>query len=169
VSGFCVTDVSVVPFDKRNSLLVLNLKIRQDWEFDRMNVFIFLTIGTLLTLVDICQNARESMPVYQMVQRFFNWIDESEETRSVLELGSRARSGSTNRAHFSKKHRYTGVDFMDGENVDIVADAHSLSDHFKPDSIDAIFAISVFEHLAIPWKTAIEINHIMRVRGRAMF
>jgi len=134
-----------------------------------MNVFIFLTIGTLLTLVDICQNARESMPVYQMVQRFFNWIDESEETRSVLELGSRARSGSTNRAHFSKKHRYTGVDFMDGENVDIVADAHSLSDHFKPDSIDAIFAISVFEHLAIPWKTAIEINHIMRVRGRAMF
>ena len=156
-------------FDQKTSILILNPKIRKGWEIDQINVFIHLKNGRLLTLVDISNHARERMAPYQIVRRYFDWIDESPEPLSVLELGSRARSGNTNRNQISNRHHYTGVDLCEGENVDIVADAHSLSDHFKPDSIDAVFAISVFEHLAMPWKAAIELNRIMRMGAIAMF
>ncbi|MDA0347445.1 MAG: hypothetical protein O3C43_02210 [Verrucomicrobia bacterium] len=156
-------------FDQKTTILSLNPKIRRGWEIDRINVFIHLKNGTLLTLVDISNHAREGMAPYQIVQRFFDWIDESQEPLSILELGSRARSGNTNRGQFSDRHHYTGVDLLEGENVNIVADVHSLSDYFKPDSIDGIFGISVFEHLAMPWKAAIELNRIMRMGARAMF
>jgi hypothetical protein len=84
----------------------------------------------------------------------------------VLEIGSRARSGLIRRQLFEGKE-YTGIDVLDGPNVDVVGDAHLLSAHLRPESFDAVYSISTFEHLAMPWKVAIELNKVLRTGGIA--
>jgi hypothetical protein len=84
----------------------------------------------------------------------------------VLEIGSRARSGVIRKAKFEGK-QYTGIDILEGPNVDVVGDAHQLSAHFGPASFDAVFSIWTFEHLAMPWKVAVELNHVLREGGVA--
>jgi SAM-dependent methyltransferase len=84
---------------------------------------------------------------------------------TVVEIGSRARSGNVYTAGFRSDTRYTGVDIIAGENVHLVADAHDLSAHLQADSFDGAFSISVFEHLAMPWKVAVELNRVLKTGG----
>jgi SAM-dependent methyltransferase len=86
----------------------------------------------------------------------------------ILEIGSRARSGIIRRQRFEGK-QYQGIDVLEGENVDVVGDAHSLSRYFAPESFDAVYSVSTFEHLAMPWKVAVELNKILRPGGIAYF
>lgn len=88
-------------------------------------------------------------------------------TGSLLEIGSRARSGSIYRGWFPDATKYVGFDVTEGENVDIVGDAHHLS-RYITDKFDHIFSIAVFEHLYMPWKVAIEMNRVMKVGGTAL-
>ena len=60
---------------------------------------------------------------------------------------------------------YVGLDILPGPNVDIVGDAHQLSAMFPARSFAAVFSTSVFEHLAMPWKVAIELNRVLDVGG----
>lgn len=83
-----------------------------------------------------------------------------------MEIGSRARSGNTYHKLVAPNAIYTGLDVMDGPNVDIVGDAHHLSRH-APGPYDFIFSISVFEHLLMPWKVALEMNAVLRTGGIA--
>jgi hypothetical protein len=85
----------------------------------------------------------------------------------VLEIGSRARSGHVRREMLGDVD-YVGVDIVDGPNTDVVADAHELSRHFEPESFDAVFSFSTFEHLAMPWKVAVEINKVLKVGGKVL-
>ena len=83
----------------------------------------------------------------------------------VLEIGSRVVTGSNYRSQF-KNAEYTGFDYYNGENVDIVGDAHKLSEYFnKDEKFDIIFSSSVFEHLAMPWLLPIEISKLLKVGG----
>ncbi len=84
---------------------------------------------------------------------------------AVLEIGSRAVSDTTVRALFPATVRYVGFDLLPGPNVDVTGDAHELSSHFPPESFDAVFSRSVFEHLLMPWKAILEINHVLKVGG----
>jgi SAM-dependent methyltransferase len=79
---------------------------------------------------------------------------------SLVEIGSRARSGVTYRDWFPAGIRYVGVDVTAGDNVDIVADAHHLTDVVR-ERFDFAFSMAVFEHLLIPWKVALELNAIL--------
>jgi hypothetical protein len=63
---------------------------------------------------------------------------------------------------------YTVFDILDGENVDVVGDAHNLSDFFEAAAFDYIVSTSVFEHLSMPWKVAIEMNRVLKIGGQAM-
>lgn len=83
----------------------------------------------------------------------------------VLEIGSRAVSGNTYRGFLQGEHRYTGFDFHTGPNVDVVGDAHQLGSVFEANRFDAVFSISVFEHLALPWQVVVEINKVMKKGG----
>lgn len=80
---------------------------------------------------------------------------------TVLEIGSRARSGNTYRDMVHEGASYTGIDVANGPNVDVVGDAHHLS-RYVQGPFNAIFSISVFEHLLMPWKVALEMNKVMR-------
>ncbi|MCB1124715.1 MAG: methyltransferase domain-containing protein [Verrucomicrobiae bacterium] len=61
--------------------------------------------------------------------------------------------------------KYTGFDILAGPNVDITGDIHRLSAYFPKNSVDVIFSMSVFEHLAMPWKAVIEMNRVLKPGG----
>jgi SAM-dependent methyltransferase len=82
----------------------------------------------------------------------------------VLDIGGRARSGVARRQHFPDVD-YTVLDILPGDNVDIVGDAHELSRFFPPEHFGAIFSVSVFEHILVPWKVVLEINKVMKTGG----
>ncbi len=83
----------------------------------------------------------------------------------VLEIGSRNVSGANLRHKFANA-QYTGFDLYDGENVDIVGDAHALSTYFPGgEKFDLIFSSAVFEHLYMPWLVAQEIQKLLKVGG----
>ncbi len=84
--------------------------------------------------------------------------------RSVLEIGSRARSGITRRDLFTGLD-YVGIDILPGENVDLVGDAHEVSRLVGGRTFDAVFSIFTFEHLLMPWKVAVEINRVLNPGG----
>lgn len=84
----------------------------------------------------------------------------------ILEVGSReVTQNSTLRKDFNNAH-YTGFDYKSGPNVDIVGDAHSLSNYFNNDEeFDLIFSSATFEHFDRPWIVAEEIAKLLRVGG----
>lgn len=85
----------------------------------------------------------------------------------VLELGSRVVSpgSSSRRPHFGPNVRYTGFDYYPDSNTDVVGDAHQLAAYFPNRRFNAIFSVSVFEHLAMPWLVALEINKALEIGG----
>jgi len=84
---------------------------------------------------------------------------------SMLEIGSRARSGVIRRGLAPSAWKYVGLDIAPGPNVDVVGDAHELSRLLSPNSFDAAMSLSVFEHLAMPWKVVIELNRVLKPGG----
>ena len=73
----------------------------------------------------------------------------------LLEVGARARSGLVRRDWAPAGWGYSGFDIMAGPNVDVVGDAHALSRHYAAEEFDAVMALSVLEHLLMPWKFVI--------------
>lgn len=98
-----------------------------------------------------------------MEDRFIGMVRETE--GSLLEIGSRARSGNSYRKWFPNEIDYMGLDVTDGENVDIVGDAHDIPTDRQ---FDHMFSVSVFEHLLMPWKVALEMNRCMKLGGTAL-
>jgi hypothetical protein len=87
---------------------------------------------------------------------------------NVLEIGSRARSGISRRNLFPASCNYTGFDIVAGENVSCVGDAHALSRILPRNHFDAVFSVSVWEHLSMPWLVSLELNKVMKVGAIAM-
>jgi len=106
-------------------------------------------------------NYLERDPLHRLFNFFFGMTRERG-TKDLLEIGSRARSGNVYKELIGEGVKYTGLDIVSGPNVDIVGDAHQLSSLVRRNSVDAIFSISTFEHLSMPWKVAIEMNRVMR-------
>lgn len=88
----------------------------------------------------------------------------NKEGMDILEVGSREVQDSI-RSLFSKAN-YTGFDLYAGANVDVVGDAHKLSDYFKENQkFDLIVSLYVFEHLAMPWVVAEEMMKMLKPGG----
>ena len=81
---------------------------------------------------------------------------------TVLEIGSRKRSGNAKTSRLPDDAQYVGFDIAAGDNVDVVGDAHFMSHHLPNNYFDFVFSISTFEHLLMPWKVAIELNAVMK-------
>ena len=98
---------------------------------------------------------------------FSDFLDAARQRESprILEIGSRNVTGVTRRDLFGQDASYTGFDIVAGENVDVVGDVHKLSSSVEPDSFDLVFAVSVFEHVLMPWKAILEINRILKQGG----
>ena len=84
---------------------------------------------------------------------------------NILEVGSWNVTGSNRRQFFSHAN-YVGFDYYDGENVDVVGDAHKLSYYFEDEEkFDLIFSSAVFEHLHMPWVAAEQISKLLKPGG----
>lgn len=103
-------------------------------------------------------------PYHLLYQKFIQLLSHYH-SGQVLEIGSRNRSGVVRKSIIPTDMKYVGFDILPGDNVDVVGDAHSLSTIFSPGSFDAIFSMSVFEHLLMPWKVIIEMNRVMKTGG----
>jgi len=97
---------------------------------------------------------------HALYRRFLAMLEEKGDGR-LLEIGSRARSGTIQTSHFPANWTYTGVDLIKGPNVDIVGDAHRLSQLLSDVRFDAVVSISVLEHILMPWRFAIELNRVL--------
>lgn len=83
----------------------------------------------------------------------------------ILEIGSREVISASVWKASVPDCDYVGFDVLPGNNVDVVGDAHKLSDYFEPESFDAVIALAVFEHLAMPWVVAEEITRVLKPGG----
>lgn len=83
----------------------------------------------------------------------------------ILEIGSREVVSASIWKYFVPNCDYVGFDVLPGKNVDVVGDAHKLSEHFEPESFDVVIALAVFEHLAMPWVVAEEIEKVLKPGG----
>jgi len=84
----------------------------------------------------------------------------------LLDIGGRARS----RIQKSEEYPHCDVtvfDIIADPGVDVVGDAHEMSRHLPADHFDFAMSLSVFEHLLMPWKVAVEMNRVMRTGGIA--
>lgn len=115
------------------------------------------------------QGSSPQTPTYTDVSNLFNEFVQivNENHFNILEIGSRIVSpGScSKRPLFFGAESYTGFDIYPDSNTDVVGDAHKLSQYFGDRKFDAVFSLSVFEHLAMPWVVAKEINKVMKVGG----
>lgn len=83
----------------------------------------------------------------------------------ILEIGSREVTGESDARRRFSNAEYVGFDFYPGPNVDVVGDAHRLSQYFSDQKFDVIYSSAVFEHFAMPWVVATEIARILKVGG----
>lgn len=108
-------------------------------------------------------------PFRNFVPDFFETYVKPESVKTVLEIGSRARSGANNRdIYVPKEKEFTGIDITAGDAVDVVCDAHKLSEHLEKDKYDVVYSLNVFEHLLMPWKVVLELNKVMKNNGVVM-
>lgn len=103
-------------------------------------------------------------PFHAVFSEFIS-LTKQEPSSSILEIGSRNVTGTTHRSVFSHCADYVGLDILPGDGVDVVGDAHKLSECFPLERFNCVYSVSVFEHLLFPWKVVLEINKVMRPEG----
>jgi SAM-dependent methyltransferase len=106
------------------------------------------------------QRKRPDDPYHAVFADFIARANERSGYR-VLELGARGSQVDPRLRGFSE---YVGFDIHPGPNVDVVGDVHALSHHVSG-QFDAVYSISTFEHLAMPWKAVLEINAVLAEGG----
>jgi hypothetical protein len=86
---------------------------------------------------------------------------------TVLEIGARAVGDQTASvaAALGPACRFIGFDIHAAPGVDIVGDAHALSQYVEPGTVDGVMSEAVLEHLQVPWLVAAQINRVLRVGG----
>lgn len=116
-------------------------------------------------LVDLCKDRISRYPSLDLGHRFKAQMNAQPQAR-MLDIGGRARSGVDRSREFNVGE-YVVLDVLPGENVNVVGDAHELSKFFPPRHFDAVYSISVFEHLMMPWTVVVEINKVLKPGGLA--
>lgn len=142
--------------------------LMQSHQFDYFNLLLVFTIDNgeqieveLTSLVAERASIRNSN---HLEQQFKEYLDTLARRPKLLDIGGRDRSG-VDRSKSFPDCETTVLDIIEGQNVNVVADAHEMSQVFEQNSFDAVFSVSVFEHLLMPWKVALEINKVLKPGG----
>jgi hypothetical protein len=123
--------------------------------------------GALASLPFIFSQNQIKKPEFVSHSKWIDYLSNNFNKKGlrILEIGSRNVTGANWRDKFSNAD-YIGFDFYDGENVDVVGDAHKLSSYFEENiKFDLIFCSAVFEHLHMPWVAAVEIQKLLKIDG----
>lgn len=152
-------EVAIAP-DAKEHRFTITGELPAGGTADRLEVVLRRGCASM-RVTDLIGPRLQTDPFHALERRFYAEADR----RRLLEIGSRARSGNSRRERFTGE--YVGLDIVEGPNVDVVGDAHRLSTFLEPGSFGAIYTLSVFEHLAMPWKVAVEMNRILEPGGIA--
>ena len=84
----------------------------------------------------------------------------------ALELGTRrwGLEPTHHRALFPDSCAFTMTDYMDGQDVDVVSDAHDFKE-FPDEQFEGVFSASTFEHIQFPWVAAGALFRIIKPGG----
>ena len=99
---------------------------------------------------------------------FKNTYLNSNDNLEILDVGSLDTSGNNYnyKSIFSNPNwTYTGLDFEEGENVDIVVDNIYNWFNVSDNSYDVVICGQLFEHLAFFWIIMSEIDRVLRPGG----
>jgi SAM-dependent methyltransferase len=88
--------------------------------------------------------------------------------RNFLEVGGRGEASGIVRTLLGSEWQYRAMDIHPGPNVDLVGDAHHLSELLPAQSVDVVYSSNVMEHFLAPWRFVVEANHVLRVGGLFM-
>lgn|SRR3990167_572722 len=99
---------------------------------------------------------------YQIVIDFFR---EHPELETLLDIGSRDVGSGHIRNHVPSNVKYTGADMIDGDNVDIVVNAHELLTKFQPESFDVVTCFDTLEHDDEFWVSWEQIKQVVKKGG----
>jgi hypothetical protein len=124
---------------------------------------------SVLSAVNLLRSRNTSDdPVHLVFHRFVDhWASVAGEVQ-LLEIGSRLGPRSGRVRDLFPGVSIVGFDVHPGPSVDVVGDAHSLAAHFPPATFDGAYSISVFEHLAMPWKVVVDLNTVLK-QGALVF
>lgn len=127
-------------------------------------VFTFDKKTIKINLVDIFIDANNTQN--DIHEKFIKIIDKIKKPR-LLDIGGRARSGLL-RSKLFNNCETTVIDIIKDDGVDVAIDAHIMSSALPNNFFDACISVSVFEHLIMPWKVALEMNKVLKKGGIAM-
>jgi len=144
----------------------LRVDLGDGFEMEQPSLLLTYTDGTQTVFENIGQEESHAGLGHRLFPIFLHKVA-AMPSGNFLEIGSRARSGITRRDHIPASWEYTGFDIKAGENVDVVGDAHVLSTLLPHNHYHAVMSVSVFEHLLMPWKVALEMNKVMAQGGFA--
>ena len=125
-------------------------------------IFVIGSITKRIALQELLSET-QARQITGMTKTFFDMANHPDVQR-ILDVGGRARSQVDRSLGFPGKD-VTVLDVLPGDNVTIVGDAHELSSILPAAYFDAFMSVSVFEHLLMPWKVAIEINRVLKPGG----
>jgi hypothetical protein len=114
--------------------------------------------------IDTLNRNLEADPFHKLFPRFQEMV-RLLDAPTIVEIGSRARSGNVNTGWIPKNATFVGFDAIAGPNVDVVGDAHEIGQYFAGSSVDVIYSVSTMEHLAMPWKVVVEMNSVLKQGG----
>nr|WP_294508048.1 methyltransferase domain-containing protein [uncultured Rhodopila sp.] len=114
-------------------------------------------------LAELCADRISRYPGIQLDRVFVDAVNSIPEAR-VLDIGGRARSKIARGAEFNAAE-YVVFDVMDGDNVNVVGDAHQLAAYFPANHFDAVLSTSVFEHLLMPWAVVAQMSRVLKTGG----
>lgn len=134
--------------------------------FDRSEIYDIKQVPSLLRSMPYGKDAAKQ-PELVGHENFWTWVGSVADNSDikVLEIGSRAVSSDSLWRKVAPNADYVGFDYIEGKNVDVVGDVHSLSDYFADETFDIVISTAVFEHLAMPWIVAEEISKVLKVGG----
>jgi hypothetical protein len=98
------------------------------------------------------------------------FLEESKRIKNpvVMEIGTRRVNPDLRTKHdswVSHAREYIGVDLIDGEDVDVVADIHQLATTIGEEMCDIIITCSTFEHVKYPHLAAHQVLKTLRLGG----
>jgi hypothetical protein len=82
-----------------------------------------------------------------------------------LEVGAKGPASAQMRRKVEPDWTYVGLDYLADQNVDIVGDAHRLTDYIAPGSVDMVYTSEVMEHLMSPLRFVFEANRVLKAGG----
>lgn len=123
-----------------------------------------------LEMPDHRRPVADAEPAPEEVRAMLTAIAASAPAGPVLSIGARtldAMSPTTALVDFGERP-LVGFDIHPGFHVDIVGDAHRLSQLLDPGTYPIIYSASLLEHVSAPWLVAAEIARALPIGGIAL-